>query len=242
MPLLKLNTELHNGEIHPEISIDEVRQKVMDGNIVILKSVFSEEDLLALRSAVFEWGQASEPSCYDRPMNTIFDVNFHRIDDQPHMSKVPHFYHCFVFNLPHELDSPLKDKALKFIEPLRVFQNRITGNDAQLSPHDQPEKIRPELIQYPVGGGYFEHHDHQLDPQKIGMIMSVSRKGVDYQQGGTTFFIGDEVINTDGEHDIGDITLFRYDIPHEVNAVDEDEEVNWQSDRGRWTMIMPYHA
>lgn len=242
MPLIKISAQLINGEIQPELDFNEIHQKVMDGNIVILQSVFSEKDLLEFRDMVFNWGQASDPSCYDRPMHTINDVNFHRVDDQPHLSRVPHLYHCYVFNLPHDLDPPLKESALKFIEPLRKFQNKITGNNAELSPHDKPETIRPELIQYPAGGGYFEHHIHDLHPQKIGMIMSVSRQGVDYKSGGTKFFIGDEVINTEGEHHIGDITLFRYDIPHEVLPVDENDELNWQSDRGRWTMIMPYHA
>ena len=44
-----------------------------------------------------------------------------------------------------------------------------------------------------------------------------------------------------GEHDIGDITLFRYNSPHAVTEVDPTDELDWNSEKGRWTMILPYY-
>ena len=242
MTLITIDAQLDGGHIVSDLKYSELVRYVMDKNIVVLKSVFEEDDLLDLRSQVFTWGTLRPLRCYDRPMDTINDVNFHRVDNQPHLSRVPHLYHCFVFNFPYALDSPLQETALRFIEPLRLFYNTLTGNNSELSPHCKPEKIRPEFIQYPLGGGFFKRHKHDLNPQKIGLIMSLSRQGIDYNDGGTTFHVDDKVINTESYHEVGDITLFRYDLPHEVLAVDQHEELNWESDRGRWTMIMPYHA
>jgi hypothetical protein len=40
---------------------------------------------------------------------------------------------------------------------------------------------------------------------------------------------------------MGDIALFRFDLPHWVNPSDLRDKFDWDSERGRWTMVLPYH-
>ena len=40
---------------------------------------------------------------------------------------------------------------------------------------------------------------------------------------------------------MGDIALFKYDIPHGITEIDADEELDWRSERGRWSMVLPYY-
>ena len=71
--------------------------------------------------------------------------------------------------------------------------------------------------------------------------MSLSKIGVDYSKGGTQFEFNRDVINLKKDHDIGDIALFRYNLPHAVHYIDPSEKINWNSEKGRWTLVMPYY-
>ena len=71
--------------------------------------------------------------------------------------------------------------------------------------------------------------------------MSGREYGVDFHKGGTTFVTPEGLEESELNNDIGDITLFRYDLPHAVSPVDSNEPIDWNSDKGRWTMILPYY-
>ena len=59
--------------------------------------------------------------------------------------------------------------------------------------------------------------------------------------GGTRFKPGDEWLDGEPYQSIGDICIFRYDIWHDISKVDESAKLDWSSERGRWTLIMPYN-
>jgi hypothetical protein len=91
-------------------------------------------------------------------------------------------------------------------------------------------------MHYPSGGGCFGWHQHKLQPTKIGLILALSENGVDFRSGGTQIKTPFGVIDAMPHHDIGDLCLFRYDLPHRVTAVDPDRQRNW--DGGRWTFVV----
>ena len=47
-----------------------------------------------------------------------------------------------------------------------------------------------------------------------------------------------EIIKVDKYADIGDLILFRYDLPHRVAPCDPREDLIFSS-KGRWTAILP---
>lgn len=227
------------GEIRADAPFSEIAAKVMAGNVFILKGVFSGQvqHLLKLRLQIFEWGQtveaAPEPSATDN--NHCLQAGVSRFQ------RTPHIYHSFNFNrisaLPASLAGPLKT----YFQALTKFQNAITRNDALLEDFSGGAALHPQIIQYPAGGGFFGRHYHPLEPQRIGLIVGLSRRGSDYDQGGVSFEVDAGFVHLESHHDFGDIAIFRFDLPHWVAPSSLSEKFDWSSERGRWSMVLPYY-
>lgn len=230
---------LVDGAITIEMSATQLSETIMSGTIVILNSVFAQESdaLLSLRHAVFTWGQAT-PSL-DQPDP---QANCHCLESGVSRRQLtPHIYHSYNFNRVSQLPGDLSTQLYRCFEPLRVLQNSITGNRAEFEIPGSGASLHPQIIQYPLGGGLFGRHFHPLVPQRIGLIAALSRRGVDYDKGGTCFDIDGTVIDIEPYHDFGDVALFRFDIPHWVNPSDLRRKFGWGSESGRWTMVLPYY-
>ena len=86
-------------------------------------------------------------------------------------------------------------------------------------------KLRPQVIHYPRGGGFFGRHSHPLEPQQYGLVLSLTDGPA------TTFHLDDGDVET--EREAGDLTLFRYDIPHSVPMVDPGVPLEFFRPTGR---------
>ena len=227
------------GQLQPkDIDFKSLFDSVMTGVPSILKNVFPAEKLIALRNQVHQWGLATER----KPPQTYIDENFHSCEAgiSPRQKTV-HNYHAYNFNHPENLPQKLQSGLMEICEPLRIFQNTLTGNDAHYEANEAGQKLHPQFIQYPSGGGVFGQHIHGLEPQRIGLILACSKRGEDFQQGGTYFEVEGNHLESDHLHDLGDLLLFRFDIPHGISTIDEGEELNYESERGRWTFVLPYY-
>lgn len=228
-----------DGRIAAAIPLREIGATVMSGKIVVIKNVFAAEadNLVTLRRAVFDWGQSVAPLDQPEPR-----TNCHCLQaGVSKLQKTPHVYHSYNFDRISKLPADLSRQLLRYFEPLTVFQNSITGNDARLERFDNGPALHPQILQYPQGGGFFGRHHHPLTPQKIGLIVGLSRRGVDHTKGGTGFDVKEAEVNLETVHDFGDIALFRFDTPHWVNQTDPRDNFNWDCERGRWTMVLPYY-
>ena len=241
MPLIEIKATFENDHIEPSKSITDISHDVMDGNIVILKQVFEKNFLLEFRKEFLDWSK-SIPSIIpaNEPDKLYLKNNHHRIDDNLSQSETPHRSHFYNLMRIDLLPTELSIKSTKIFSSLRDLQNKISGTKGDFKPSNNSISMRPQVIQYPSGGGFFGEHIHPLEPQRIGLITGLSRKGIDYKTGGTTFKTPHGFVDS-GDHDIGDITLFRYNLPHAVTEVDPDEKLNWNSEKGRWTIILPYY-
>ena|SRR5437588_4223366 len=227
-----------DGRITTELPLPQIAEAIMAGNIYILKGVFAAErdELIALRRAVFEWAQDVTPA--EQPTPT---ENTHCMQaGVSKLQKTPHVYHSYNFNRISQLPAHLAAQLRKYFEPLCELQNALTGNAARLEEFDGTA-LHPQVIQYPLGGGIFGRHFHPLEPQRIGLIVALSQRGVDFDKGSTCFDVNGEVVDIEPEHELGDIAFFRFDIPHWVNPSDLREKFDWHSERGRWTMVLPYY-
>ena len=241
MPLIELKATILNGHIVPSKSISDISNDVINGNIVILKNVFEKNFLLDFRKKFISWSKSISPIIpTDVSDNSYLKNNHHRIDDNPPQSQTPHRSHFYNLMRLDNLPAEISIDALKIYNALRDLQNEVSNTKGDFLPTDNPILMRPQIIHYPSGGGYFGERVHPFEPQKIGLITGLSRKGIDYNVGGTTFKTPSGFVDS-GQHDIGDITLFRYNLPHAVTEVDPDEKLDWNSEKGRWTMILPYY-
>jgi hypothetical protein len=227
------------GGIVTDPEPEALGELVMGGQVVVVSGVLGSyaDELLALRRQVFEWGQSTPPQSSPDPT-----ANSHcqQAGVSPRQG-TPHVYHSYNLNRISQLPADLRRRLLHFYEPLAAFQNSLTGNSGRLEAFDDEATLRPQLIQYPLGGGLFGRHIHPLEPQRIGMIVALSRRGVDFARGGTCFAPDDSIVDIEPHHDLGDIALFRFDIPHWVNPSDFADNFDWDSEAGRWSMVLPYH-
>ena len=111
------------------------------------------------------------------------------------------------------------------------------------STYDSKSEVapRPQIINYPKGGGFFDWHIHPRFPNNYGLILNLSKKGRDFHSGQTEFVDPSDdttIIQIDDYADIGDLTIFRFDLNHRVAPVDENEDLSF-SDNGRWTAVLP---
>ena len=217
--------------------MQDLFQHVMEHHVGVLRNVFPGAMLRDLKDAAHAWG-ASIPIT---PPQTYEDRNYHAVEAgvSPRQNTL-HSYHGFNFNRPEELPRDLSEKLLAVYEPLLVFQNSLTQQAATFTNDSQGRRARPQLIQYPRGGGMFGRHLHALEPQRIGLILGLSQRGLDFHSGGTHFDVKGTDISSEDVHDIGDMLLFRFDIPHWITPVDMSQPCDFSLASGRWTAVLPY--
>jgi len=231
--------QLKNNFIVAEASEEEIGKAVMAGNIHIVKNVFPAHDARRLRDLVFNWRQSQTVSAQKDFYSRTRENHFCTERGISAIQKTLHYYKSHNLNDYATLEPPeLQDLLLKFSAPLRTFYNRISGNDADFTGE---KLLHPQLIHYPSGGGFFARHTHGLEPQRIGLIVSLSQRGEDFERGGTGFDVDGEIVDIEPFHDLGDIGLFRFDLPHWVSPIDIEQAMDETSARGRWTLVLPYY-
>ena len=192
----------------------------MCGTIVILKGVLSADECRRARDAVFAWGQNAQPTLED-PLKVRRNV--HMASYLPPNSRARYIFHSYEFYLGDPgSESDINRAVRPVFTRLRQIYHELTNNNYDFVLSEDGAALLPQCIQYPRGGGFFQEHVHAIAPQQIGLILAASDIGVDYQTGAVQFKMhsGGEWINTEGHHQIGDVCLFRYDMPHEITPVE----------------------
>lgn len=123
----------------------------------------------------------------------------------------------------------LNDTLLSVFQAMKDKWEELTGDTIGW---DDP-RIRPQVIHYPRGGGFFGRHNHPLEPQKWGLILNLTSGP------GTVFHMDGYDIQMQPE--AGDLTVFRYDIPHSVPMIDPGVPLEFFSPTERWTAILPIY-
>lgn len=225
---------LKDGKIASHTSFSDIAAQVFEGRIVVIKGVFEPEMLLDFRRQLVSWWKSNPPFPHGKSPNTAPEINYHRIDDGVIKSVCPHIFHQFGFNSPNKLADEIGQPAQIIAESMKDLQNKVAGTDFDIS----LTELRLKILQYPAGGGFLAEHSHPLEPQRIGLITSLSQIGTDFAAGGTFFQTPFGRVDTLAHHDIGDIILFRYDLPHAVAAVDENQALDWNADTGKWSVVL----
>ncbi len=228
-----------SGDIEADgTDLPQLFDRVMSAGVAVVRGVFEPSVLADLRTSVRAWGLAHDPL----PAQTYVDENFHSVESgiSPRQKTV-HCYHAYNFNKIRSVEGEVGERLLGLFERLSVFQNRLTGQEGAFEPDAAGRKQRPQIIHYPSGGGIFGRHTHPLEPQRIGLILGLSKRGQDFTSGATWFEVDGRRFGTEDCHDIGDLILFRFDIPHWISAIDQGEKFDPDSQRGRWTAVLPFY-
>lgn len=214
---------------------------VMSGNIGVIHGLISERAATSVVDAVLSWSKV-EPA-FDTKGGTASPAprqNFHRVDNDPKLSKTKHIFHTFNFENVGALE-PRYAAIANLFETLRQLDNKLIGARGNLSPSpNENVNFHPQIIHYPKGGGYFDRHTHALEPQRIGLIASLTKKGEHFEKGGTLFWNDGVEIDAEPAQTLGSVTLFRFDLPHAVSKVDPDARLEFGKPNGRWVAVLPY--
>jgi hypothetical protein len=235
--ILEIGARLEDGAVVADLPPVEIRRQVMDQRqIVMLKGVFDPAAATAMRTAVADWGRAT-------PLAEVDDFrgNYHRRRAMvARQQQAPHVFHDYNFNAMATLPDPLQASLRSLFEPLRGLYQALTGTETGFEAPVAGPYVHPQLIHYPSGGGFFARHWHNLAPQQLGFIVSLSQRGRDYRNGGTVFEIDGQLVDLEGRQDIGDICVWRYDYHHWVTQSDLRDKFDWDSDAGRWVATYAY--
>ncbi|MEX2644611.1 MAG: hypothetical protein WD270_14235 [Acetobacterales bacterium] len=175
-----------------------------------------------------------EPTVLDRFEATR---SYHTVDIEPPNSKTKRVFRSLIV-YPDDAD-PLWPEIRPCFERQAAFYNLLRGERFGFAQDADVRGFRPQVIHYPRGGGYFQTHQHPLMPMRYGLILNISRKGRDFFSGQTYFMVDGEKLSVDAQHDLGDLCIFRYDLPHGIDPVDPDSgPYRWDAS-GRWTAVIP---
>ena len=219
------------SSIEAAIPASELAEAVLSGTIVILKSVFDPVEMRRLRSLIHSANLPVHEPSFDNDSHSWRD---HReVWFNPGVEVLFEASFCAVTNPDDEVGRAVRPVA----ERLATFWRSLTGYDHTLVPERGRRALRPWAMHYPAGGGCFGWHEHQLEFTKISPILALSQIGADFRCGGTEFKTPFGVVNIEAHHDIGDICLFRFDLPHRVTVVDPEQEPLWNGS-GRWVLVI----
>ncbi len=235
--VLEIDAHLIESNIIVDMNDALIAQEVMERKkIVVLKSVFPKEMLLTLRQSVLNWSKKVEAVSTD---NFLGDYHRQRVMIS-RIQQAPHLFHDYNFNTMAALDNDLQKQLVGFFEPLRGLYNRLTGYNVEFTIPKVGPYVHPQIIHYPSGGGFFGRHSHNLLPQMMGFIVSLSEYGKDFENGGTVFDIDGDIVSMEGRQQIGDICIWRYDYDHWVTQSSLQDKFNWDSNDGRWVATFAY--
>lgn len=228
---------LADGAVTAALDRGEIRRRVMEeGRILLLKGAFPDAMLTELRRAVAAWGREVAAAEADD-----FAGNYHRRRAMvSRLQQAPHVFHDYNFNDLAAVPAGLQAQLRGLFEPLRGLYRDLTGTETRFEVPAAGAYVHPQIIQYPSGGGFFGRHWHNLEPQQLGFIVSLSKPGRDYRNGGTCFEIDGEVVDLEGRQDVGDICVWRYDHQHWVTQSDLRDKFDWDSEAGRWVATYAY--
>ena len=236
--IIKVNADLIDGQIVPEVPYDKVMRLVNEPNIVIIKTGFSAETLHSVIDGTRAWA-AKTPLAEGAD---TFDNNQHK--QRLHIAKIqqaPQLFHDHTFDAVLDLDDHFRQTLLTVFDPVRGFWNNLTGNNETFGVHKGQPYFHPQVTHYPLGGSFFGRHWHPLNPQKVGMILALNQYGQEYHSGGTGYVINNHIVETEGHQDVGDMILFRYDLPHWVSPSSFADRFSWDNPAGRWVSIQPFY-
>jgi hypothetical protein len=219
-----------SSSIDTSVPTHEVVAAVMAGTVVVVKNAFAPDELRRLRAAIV---------AADLPFR---EPGFHESESWRNRREVYagtelDILYDSSFLAVERPDDAIGRAARSAAERMAVYWRALTGDPHTFVAEPNRRALRCWAMQYPTGGGCFGWHQHKLEPTKIGLILALSELGVDFRSGGCEFRTPFGLIDAMPYHDIGDVCLFRYDLPHRVSAVDPDRDRRWDGS-GRWTFLI----
>ncbi|GJL98261.1 MAG: hypothetical protein DHS20C06_20780 [Hyphobacterium sp.] len=222
-------------------ALASVQSRLIAGDIAVVPNFVDPAQCEKIITDTIGWAARTENCAVDTSIDTP-SGNWFRRDVNPEKSAVKRVLQTHDFGDIPALNTPMRTSLGAVFDRMARLQAAVSGVPARVGAAHDGHSLHPQIIHYPQGGGYFGRHTHPLEPQRIGLIVSLSERGVAFQTGSTVYYDAqDNAVDLDDWQTAGSVTLFRYDIPHAVTEVDGSAQLAFEQPTGRWVAIMPFH-
>ncbi|MEM9281864.1 MAG: hypothetical protein AAGA96_08565 [Verrucomicrobiota bacterium] len=204
--------------------------------VFIVEKFYDGEEILNFRQQVFEKGTATDPSWHP-----LYDdcPDYHRIHDDYPKAHVKARMHAYYHHGWFEHNREVFDRFREIFDMKNYLAGFEPGHFITNTP-SQHQVARVNLQNYPRGGGYIAEH---IDPKsrfaRLQTLVQASQIGVDYYSGG--LFARETPKNdrffVDEFTEIGDLMVLSPDIPHGLDPIDPEIELDWNRSDGRWIIL-----
>ncbi len=220
---------------YQDANLHRVALDVLCGDIVVLKRAVNPSLVRSAVSELNHWAEI-EPQSKKHPRDC--GGASHLISYLPARSESRYIAHDFLIQPLY--NAPIVSRVMPVFDVLRDIYNGLLGEKFDFGQDYDGFSFLPQVIQYPRGGGFFQEHFHPINPQKIGLVLAGSEYGSDFTIGGGRFRSHDGTwVSTEGSHQIGDVSLFRFDIGHDITPIDPEYPLDWSKTDGRWSFVLP---
>lgn len=97
------------------------------------------------------------------------------------------------------------------------------------------------IHQYPIGGGFMSQHRDKTLSNYLGeinlnyyqLLLIMSKKGIDFEQGGGFIHYGEQRVIFEDEFDLGDIVIYDSQTVHGVQDIDPHKNLDLDNFSGR---------
>ncbi|MDX6574883.1 MAG: hypothetical protein QOE96_836 [Blastocatellia bacterium] len=165
--------------------------------------------------------------------------NHHRVYQWDELSYVKGCYHQFSF-FPWNEDV---FELFKNLGPTYRLRNLLNGLAPERYLGREPDDdciARISFQFYPRGKGAMNKHRDPVDVhQKIVPILIMTKRGVDYEEGGLFYEAADGArVWADEVAGPGDVVWAQAQLAHGVDPIDPGTTPDWLSFRGRWSAVV----
>lgn len=210
-------------------------QKILESNkILIIKKQFSKKLVKQLIKFASNLGTNNFSEYH--PIS-IGSPNHFRVNFNDPRSLVKGFFYQFNF-FPWNQD---QFNLYEVFKKIFIFKNRINNLEdfSFFEPKSNKDcTIRLSFQFYPKGKGFLtKHSDPVANHQKYLVQMTMSKRSLDYKTGGLFTIIKNQKIYLDQFSEIGDIVIFKADLPHGVDVIDKNKKYIDLDFKGRWMLL-----
>lgn len=215
--------------------IQLLRDQLQQGDVIIFRNVFSETFLTAVQNYLIRVAQNSLPQY--QPI-TEGCANSHRMNRWDERSYVKGCFHQFSF-FPWNQDYFNFFEKFKNVFQLKNLLNQLPVDRFLGQRTDEQCIARLSFQFYPQGGGELHKHSDPVDfHQLVVPLLTMSKKGRDFKSG------GGYIENQEGRSVLlddlcspGDLIYTNASIPHGVEKIDADSDLDWLQFKGRWILL-----
>lgn len=212
-----------------------IRKQVQNGDLYIVKNVVAPPLLQRIKRYLTNVGQSSLPNYQTIQAGA---PNFHRINYWDERAYVQGCFHQFVF-FPWNQDVFQLFERFKEVYYLKNLISNLPKTKFLGRTPEDGCTARLAFQFYPQGVGGLNKHIDPVDHHQLCVpIMILSKKGVDYEQGGLYVELKNgEKIVLDDIAEVGDVVLFNAQLVHGVDRIDPHLPEDWLSFKGRWMLL-----